>query len=328
MERPYRVGVLGTLVWDTIYERHGREAPVAEWGGIAYGIGAAAAALPDGWVLVPIVPIGRDLSEAAFRFLREIPGLDCETGVRVVPYANNRVELRYVDGGRRTERLTGGVPSWGWPELTPIVRTCDALYVNFISGFELDLDTARMLRDGYAGPTYADLHSLFQGVGNRGLRVPQELPRWREWLRCFDAVQTNEEEFDLLGRAWGDPWRLAAEVVGAELKLVAVTLGDRGAAYVAAPAFDGRPQSWPPTRHRVGVSGPSRSGHLPVSGGIRDGDPTGCGDVWGATFFVRLLAGDGLETAMGQANTAAARNVGHHGATGLHRHLQGRLADR
>jgi len=57
----------------------------------------------------------------------------------------------------------------------------------------------------------------------------------------------------------------------------------------------------------------------------RDGDPTGCGDVWGASFFCSLLAGHGLDESMRRANGAAARNVEHLGATGLHHHLLGRI---
>ena len=55
-------------------------------------------------------------------------------------------------------------------------------------------------------------------------------------------------------------------------------------------------------------------------------DPTGCGDVWGATFLARLLRGNQLEQAMSRANRIAARNVGHRGAAGLHRHLRGHLS--
>lgn len=324
--RPRRLGVLGTLVWDTIHQRDMREEPVQEWGGIAYGLAAAAASLPEGWEVVPILKVGEDLAEEALRFLRSFPATDWEAGARVGPWPNNRVELRYGEGGRRAERLRGGVPPWGWTELAPIVRTCDALYVNFISGFEMELDTARALRAGYAGPTYADLHSLFLGVGRHGVRVPQELPSAGAWLRCFDAVQMNEDEFDLLGREWGDPWRLAADVVGPDLKLVAVTLGERGAAYVAGPGFASDPAAWPALRARVATPGPSRSGRLPVERGEVQGDPTGCGDVWGATLFARLLSGAGLEEAMSEANRMAARNVQHRGARGLHDHLLGRVA--
>lgn len=317
--------MVGTLVWDTIHQRDGRAVPLQEWGGVAYALSALAAALPEDWEVVPILKVGRDLSESALRYLRELPHMELETGVRIVPEANNRVELRYLDRERRTERLSGGVPPWAWTELSPVARTCDALYVNFISGYEMDLDAARALRVGYTGPTYADLHSLFLGIAGQGLRVPQELPSWGAWLRCFDAVQMNEAEFDLLGRAWGDPWALAAHVVGPELKLIAVTLGDRGAAYVVGPGFESDPMGWPARRHTLGAHGAAESRRHSVPSGGLVGDPTGCGDVWGATFFARLLAGDPLDMAMSRANELAARNVAHRGAHGLHHHLMGRI---
>ncbi len=323
---PKRLGVVGTLVWDTIRYRDGRPEKVEEWGGVAYALSAFEAALPDDWEIVPIVKVGSDLSESAWRFLRSFPRFDVETGVQVVPEPNNRVELVYTEPGRRTERLMGGVPPWLWTELGPLAGTCDALYVNFVSGFEMELDTARSLRSVFSGPTYADLHSLFLGVARSGLRVPQELPSWGAWLRCFDAVQMNEEEFELLGRTMGDPWELAAKIVGPELKLITVTLGPGGAGYVAGAAFESDPLRWPDTRHRVATPGPTRSGRAPTEGAAVVGDPTGCGDVWGATFFAQLLAGDQLQAAMIQANRIAAKNVGHRGASGLHQHLRGRLS--
>jgi sugar/nucleoside kinase (ribokinase family) len=54
-------------------------------------------------------------------------------------------------------------------------------------------------------------------------------------------------------------------------------------------------------------------------------DPTGCGDVFGATCFARLLAGDSVRTALTAANVAAARNATFRGASGLPRHLRGEL---
>ena len=49
-----------------------------------------------------------------------------------------------------------------------MVRDLDALYVNFISGFEMSLGTAEALRRGFSGPIYVDLHSLFLGMGADG----------------------------------------------------------------------------------------------------------------------------------------------------------------
>jgi sugar/nucleoside kinase (ribokinase family) len=54
-------------------------------------------------------------------------------------------------------------------------------------------------------------------------------------------------------------------------------------------------------------------------------DPTGCGDVFGAAAFARLLAGDSIEAALRHATALAARNAGFRGASGLVRHLRGEL---
>jgi len=323
--RPLALGVVGTLIWDRIYQRDGRKEPLEEWGGISYSLEALAVALPKEWTVKPILKIGEDLSEEALRYLHSIPRVETGPGVRIVPGRNTRVELRYQESGRRTERLTGGALPWTWGELEPILGSLDAIFVNFISGFELEIGTAQHLRERFAGPTYADLHSLFLGITAQGQRFQQELKGWERWLRAFDAVQMNEAEFHLLGRSWGDPWQLAADTVGPELKLIAITLAQRGAAFVSAPEFKPDPREWPGTRRLLGAGGPVRSGRVPLSHGPRVGDPTGCGDVWGATFFGRLLAGDDLEAAMSIANKMAERNVDYRGARGLHLHLTGML---
>lgn len=322
---PRRLGVVGTIIWDRIHRRDGRREPIQEWGGISYSLEALAATLPPAWVLHPILKVGEDLAEKAFHYLKSIPRIDTDPGVLVVPFNSTRVDLHYQDDDRRSERLTGGVPAWSWEELEPILAGVDALFVNFISGFEMELETAQHLRERFRGPTYADLHSLFLGITAQGNRVLRELPKWGMWLRAFDAVQMNEKEFELLGRSWGDPWRLAADAVGPELKLIAVTLAQRGAAFVAAPDFRPSPYTWPRTRGILGTGGPVRSGIVPVDGGPTKGDPTGCGDVWGATFFGQLLAGEGLEPAMASANRMARKNLEHRGARGLHLHLRGLL---
>lgn len=325
-----RLGIIGTMVWDRIYARDVRVEPVEEWGGISYALAAAVAARCDGWELVPIVKVGRDLEERAGQFLHSLPGLDLETGVRVVPEPNNRVELRYLDGARRTERLTGGVPPWRFEELGPILERLDALYINFISGFELELETMIRVRLAFQGPIYADIHSLLLGVAPGGRRVYRPLEAWRDWLRCFDIVQLNEDELSWLAQAWGDPWLFAAEVVGDAPRLLLATLGARGAAYVASPAFRPDPLTWRtggPLAElpELGVPGTARIERVAIVTEPREGDPTGCGDVWGATCFSRLLAGESLEEAMRAANRAAARNIEHMGATGLHLHLLGRI---
>jgi sugar/nucleoside kinase (ribokinase family) len=114
-----------------------------------------------------------------------------------------------------------------------------------------------------------------------------------------------------------------------------VTLAKRGAVYFAAPGFDSI-ENLPPRgglatgpRGGTGALGAVRTALVPaetarVAPGM--GDPTGCGDVWGATYFSRLIAGDRLGDALRAANRAAARNVEHRGATGLANFLRGELS--
>jgi hypothetical protein len=315
-----RIGVLGALVWDEIHGRDPMAAPVEEWGGIAYALAAMDAALPPDWELVPLIKLGADLAAPGAEFLgtleRLTPGGRCIT----VPVANNRVTLRYLDTVRRCERMSGGVPPWTWPELGPMVRDLDALYVNFISGFEMSLGTAEALRRGFNGPIYVDLHSLFLAMGADGMRAIRPLPDAPSWFSCFDVVQMNDEELQQLD---DDPLVVAADAIRAGVSLLNVTMGSRGVVYFARPGFDGI----------IDISGGTHAVPLSTAATIRTervaapategSDPTGCGDVFGATCCARLLAGDTLLTALGAANTAASRNANFRGAGGLARYLRG-----
>jgi len=313
-----RIGIVGSLVWDLIYGRDSLAPPVEEWGGIAYALSGLDASLSPEWEIVPLIKVGRDLAAQAQTLLgglsRLAPGARCIE----VTAPNNRVVLHYQSSERRCERMAGGVPGWTWSELGPMVADLDALYVNFISGFELCLGTAQALRQGFGGPIYADLHSLFLGMQQDGIRVLRPLPDAPSWFGCFDLLQLNEDEMQQLTP---DPLSLAAQAIGAGVSLLTVTLGPRGVVYVAAPGFDGlggQRGSWnaAPLAVRTALVPAPQAEAL---------DPTGCGDVFGAVAFARLLAGDSVESALRHAATLAARNAAFRGATGLSRHLRGEL---
>jgi len=324
-----RLGVLGTFVWDIIYGRDPRVGPIEEWGGITYALSAFDAALSPEWEVVPVMKVGSDLAARARDYLATLRCLAPDAALVEVAAPNNRVELRYQSAERRSEVLTGGVPPWTWAGLAPLVRDLDALYVNFISGLELDLATMQLLRQHFRGPIYCDLHSLLLALEPDGLRTPRQLPAVAEWCRCADILQVNEEEMALLAP---DAMGLAATALGAGVRCLCVTLGSRGVVYFAPAEFDrladlGRKNA---RANLVAPTGPVRTALIPAASTTpgESGDPTGCGDVWGATYFSRLLAGDMLAHAMQAAVIAAARNVGHRGATGLAHHLRGELSPR
>jgi hypothetical protein len=314
-----KVGVVGSLVWDLIYGRDPLAPPVEEWGGIAYALAGLDASLTPDWQIVPLIKVGRDLGREAQQLLNGLTHLTPGGRCVEVTAPNNRVVLHYQSTERRCERMAGGVPSWTWAELGPMVRDLDALYVNFISGFEMCLGTAQALRQGFERPIYADFHSLFLGMQQDGIRILQPLPNAGDWFGCFDFVQLNEDEMRQLSP---DPLSLSAQALGAGVSLLTVTLGPRGSAYVAAPGFDRISNRSEP---KPADSLTAIRSALIKAPGTETLDPTGCGDVFGAAAFARLLAGDSVEAALGHATRLAARNAAFRGATGLASHLRGEL---
>ncbi len=319
--RKKRLGVIGTFVWDVIHGRDVRSVPVEEWGGIAYALGALDAALSDEWEIAPIMKVGYDRSAQAGHFMGSLRRLASDAALVEVPYPNNRVELFYYSSERRSEILHGGVPGWTWLGLKQLLGELDAIYVNFISGYELDLETAQLLRQHFRGPIYGDLHSLLTVVQPGGLITAQALPNVDAWCRCFDVVQVNEEEMAVLAP---DPLALAATALGSGVQCLVVTMSKRGAVFFAQPDFETLG-----LRRRADALtpplGPVRTALVPTEPVSGDGDPTGCGDVWGATCFSRLLAGANLPDAMRAAHAAAGRNVVHRGASGLAAFLRGEI---
>jgi len=310
-----RLGVLGTMVWDTIYGRGAELEPVEKWGGISYALAALEAALPSQWSIVPLVKVGSDLAPRANEFLSALTRSADACRFFEAPQPTNRVTLHYDNLERCAEQMSGGVAAWTWSQLGPLVRNLDAIYINFISGFEMRLDTARELRSTFSGPIYADLHSLFLGVDSSGVRVPQALSDVTGWFSCFDIVQLNEDEMALVGSNSVDVAALALE---SGVGLIIVTLGEEGAEYCCAGDFE--IQRRPTETDRP--SAPIRSGRVPATPVEKPLDPTGCGDVFGAATVSYLLRGIPVEEALKEANALAAANLSFRGATELHHHLR------
>ncbi|MCC6432234.1 MAG: hypothetical protein IT354_15090, partial [Gemmatimonadaceae bacterium] len=102
-----------------------------------------------------------------------------------------------------------------------------------------------------------------------------------------------------------------------------VTLGPRGVRYDTREGFRSlRVRRDLTSGNADGITSGITSATVPPPH-VLDGDvdPTGCGDVWGATVFARLVAGDDLEIAVRRAHVAAGANAGWRGITGLVAHL-------
>lgn len=317
--RKRRLGVLGTLVYDEIHGRTPGTGTEHEWGGIAYALAGLDAALDDDWELVPLVKVGRDRAAEARRLLETVRHRAPSARFVECDAPTTEVLLHYTGGERRCGGRRGGTPAWQWAELGPMVADLDALYLNFSTGEELDRLTALQLRHAFAGPIYADLHSLVVADASHPLAPDQP-----SWFRCFDVVQVNEAE---MARLSPDPLGLAARVLAEGAALLLVTVGERGAVFVAAPGFDGWPAGAPlhgRVTRAAAVGAALRTARVPAPTADVV-DTTGCGDVFGATAWAELLGGAGVDAALHAANRQAARTAGFRGAEGLGVHLRGGL---
>lgn len=313
-----RLGAIGTFVWDRIENPFADAAgPREQLGGAVYSFASLSANCPPDWSITPIIKIGADLWERGVTYLRSLPSVEAGNGVVRVPERNNQVLLRYHDLDRREEIQIGGVPGWRWSELEPLLDGIDALYINFLSGVELDLETMLRLRTHFSGPIYADLHSLFLGPAGRGARQPRPLADWRRWLSCFDGIQLNEDELALLAPEITNRAGFERELTRFGPRLAIITEGGRGVRYVADLDLPDDPLQW----REAERGGEQRQGHLPTPGGRLPGDPTGCGDVWGAGFITGLLAGHPLEEAILCAEQLAAAKIIHPDTAVLHERL-------
>ncbi|MEM7415391.1 MAG: carbohydrate kinase family protein [Gemmatimonadota bacterium] len=306
------------MVWDRVIPV-GRPA-VEGWGGLGYAIVAASVSAAPGWTVRPLARVGRDRARDVERFFAEVEsdlgGTPIDTsGLVVVDEPNNAVELRYHDSAERVETLTGGVGPWTEHDVLAAVDGVDALLVNFISGFELTHDVLSAVRGAVSGPMYGDLHSLFLGIDADGRRFPRPLPNPGRWMACFDVVQMNEAEATLVEEA-------LPAVARDEAPTSALSLAHSAGCAAAVVTLGGAGVRWSHGAGRGRLPGGRSDGARRVDGSVTiralaDGDPTGCGDVWGGACFARLVAGDPLDVAAEYATRVATINVGTNTAEGL-----------
>lgn len=280
------IAVLGTFTRDTTVYLDGSRSE--NLGGLLYTVLTLGSLLDGRLRILPVANIGHDAA-AQIRTALDLPGVDL-AAVRTVPVPNNHVYLRYTSPEERDEVLVGLVPPVGY-EHCRVAADVDWFVVNMTSGRDIELDTLRRFRATFTGTIQFDIHSLTLGFDAAGKRV-MELPRdWEQWVACVDWVQMNEAEAKLLG-AGAAPEALARRILGLGPRGVFITLGSRGC--VAAVRGDAG---------AVHVHG------MPAAQQPQPAFPTGCGDVFGASFACAMLFGAAPLDACAFANAVAGRKA-------------------
>ena len=306
-----RLGVVGSINLDTITRSASVEAELL--GGILYTACAAAHLGGDGLEIQLVARLSIDVSGPVLNLLRGVPGVRT-AALRPTPEPGFHSDIHYTDDGRKTETLTGDLPPLGFDEVSEALTGVDGLLVNFITGYELELETLRQVRNQVSGPVLMDVHSLTLGRDASGEWYWRRPPNWQEWVGQADVVQMNEEEAALLGDLSGAG---ADELVDFGRYLLdlgphaaAITRGTRGALGIWR-----EPGS---AVHTVDV--PARQPNLAA-------DVTGCGDVFLAGLGIAALEGKSFDAAVDLATRAASLCSRHSGIQQLYCLAQAREAE-
>jgi sugar/nucleoside kinase (ribokinase family) len=157
----------------------------------------------------------------------------------------------------------------------------DGIFINMISGFELDADDLARLRTQYKGIIYFDVHSLARGVTENKVRNHRRIENFNEWAKNLDIVQANEYEVLTLSDKT-DEVEIASEVLSLGVRALLVTKGDKGARLFTLE------------------NGEIFSLYLPaIKTEVKN--KVGCGDTFGAYFFYEYIRTKNLYHALRKA---------------------------
>lgn len=103
----------------------------------------------------------------------------------------------------------------------------DAIFINMITGFDIDVETLEIIREKFNKFIYIDIHSLARGLAENNMRNFRKIPDVERWLKCVDIIQVNETEFATLSNKTNEE-DIIKELFLYGLKGIIITMADKG----------------------------------------------------------------------------------------------------
>jgi sugar/nucleoside kinase (ribokinase family) len=301
-----RIAVIGHICRDIIHPPEGSSSTKSnsqQWGGIYYTLLTLSTLLKESDTIIPVFGVGK--ADYADLLERLSPYKNISTkGIYALPGPTNAVHLFYEQSSdSRIECSAHISPPIPFGLIKPPLDA-DGVIVNMISGFDISLETLDQIRievrnDGT--PIHFDFHSLTLGVDKEAKRFRRPLTDWRRWCFMLNTIQLSEGEAKGLTAERYDEASLINQMMMLMVSNLLITRGHRGVTLI-------QQKQKKLTRHDF--SGITLSPNP---------DPTGCGDVFGASFLVRLLQSKDAVLSAEYANRVAALNATLPGAEDISR---------
>lgn len=263
--------------------------PAEQFGGILHTVAALSALGSRNDVIQPVFGVTAANYDRVIEFLRAFPTVDV-SGIFRHKGKTNHVYINKSETGETVFCSKDIAPSIPFNRVRPYLE-CDGILVNMISGFDITLETRdyiRMETRDAGTPIHFDFHSLTMGVDNEYKRFYRPLTDWRRWCFMMNSIQMTETEAAGLTYERFDEPTLINHLMPLMVEALTITRGPAGATLVEQ-------KNKKLTRHELkGV---------PVEQPVHT---IGCGDVFGAAFFLNLLKKNPPAEAAHAATLAAA----------------------
>lgn len=160
----------------------------------------------------------------------------------------------------------------------------DGIFINMITGFDINVEDVQQIRKNYDGAIYLDIHSLARGIDDNYRRDFRKIPDTEKWIASVDIVQANDHELFTLSDKKTEK-EIAEELLQLGAKLILVTKSANGASAYTM------------------INDEIISFSLPAIH-VEMKNKVGCGDVFGAAFFSSYIKDKNIEKALTLANIA------------------------
>ncbi len=285
-----KIGIIGTIVKDQIYSADATE--INSIGGIFYTLSILGNLAAKDDQIYPVCYLGQDIYDEILSRLSQYQSIRFD-GIKKIAQNNTAVKLIYQNSEQRNEFLSNRFPPLQLEDIGKI-GSMDVWLVNFITGFELSLETFQQFCEQTPGLIFMDFHSLSLDIAENGLRVLRKLPNWEEWIRGVDVLQMNEAEAISLSRNQSATKysliQFGNEVINKNIKIFHITRGSKGSLLFYRNGAESINFEIPPR---------------PVANVV---DVTGCGDAFAAGFLQHYFHSKDIVAATHYANSIAGIN--------------------
>ncbi|MEX1277347.1 MAG: PfkB family carbohydrate kinase [Bacteroidota bacterium] len=285
--------------------QNGAEEVHESLGGIMYSLATASFMLGSEGRVTPVFGVGEKDHESVIQTLESFGNVETK-GVFKVKGPTNEVHFFPGADGAQVQCSKHLTPPIPFAKIKPHLDA-DGVLINMASGFDLTLETLdyiRMQVRDQGTPIHFDFHSLTLGIDQDQRRFRRPLTDWRRWCFMIHSIQMNEKEAAGLSSERYDEPTLINQLLPLMVQSLLITRGARGATLI-------RQEHKKAFRHEI-----------PAVLAAEVIDTTGCGDVFGAAWFIESIRTKDMEKAASIASAFASRKATLRGFEGLRASLQ------